>query len=59
MPKRSLRCLLGIHRWVQSLTRMQWWCARCGQSPSACRNCGGQHDPNALVIVCSVHRGIR
>lgn len=46
-----LRCL-GLHRWLKG--ESGWACRRCGKRAKTCDNCARQHDPNALVIVCTV-----
>lgn len=53
-----LRCRLGFHDWHNDSTwGDDWRCTRCDKTPKRCRNCGGQHNPNASLIICTVHRG--
>lgn len=47
-------CWFG-HKWTQDPQSELWRCARCPAIQDPCRNCGGQHDPNAIVV-CSVTR---
>lgn len=55
--RRSLWCVLGWHRHrgLSDGRETTYPCTRCGAEPGPCRNCGGQHDPNAFTI-CSVTR---
>lgn len=50
---KPLRCLLGFHQW-HKFPVMGWVCNRCGKEAPRCRNCGGQHDPTAYLVVCRV-----
>lgn len=56
----KLRCRFGFHRWTRIVdwprAAERWLCTRCGRTPKACKNCGGQHDPTAFTVVCVVHR---
>jgi hypothetical protein len=51
--RRSLRCWLGFHQWIED-SEGDWLCARCATLGPVCRNCGGRHDPTAIVV-CTVY----
>lgn len=44
------RCWAG-HKWVNAGDRWDaaWSCSRCEKPAPVCRNCGHQHDPDAIV----------
>jgi len=47
-------CRIRVHRWGQTSSG-SWQCQRCRRVAPDCDNCGGQHNPNKIVI-CSVTR---
>ena len=53
---KSLRCRMDFHRWKGDAWREDWQCERCQSQPKVCTNCGGRHDPTALLVICRVTR---